>query len=108
MKLTAKAFKRADGMNNLEREYASLLDMERQTNRIQWWKYEAVKLRLGDGTFYTPDFMVVSKDGTVEMHETKGFMREAARVRLNTAAEMYPFRFVLVKKVGRAWHKNEV
>jgi len=50
----------------------------------------------------------VLPNGEVEFHETKGFMREAARVRLRVAAEMHPFRFLLVKRAGGEWSVVEV
>lgn len=61
------------------------------------------KLRLADGSYYTPDFRVVAPTGEVQFHETKGFMREAARVRILVAAELHPYPFFLVKKSGASF-----
>jgi hypothetical protein len=61
------------------------------------------KLRLADGSYYTPDFRVITPTGEVQFHETKGFMREAARVRLLVAAELHPYPFFLVKKSGASF-----
>lgn len=58
-------------------------------------------------TFYTPDFAVMTANGTMEMHEVKGFWQDDARVKIKVAAESYPFRFVAVKakskKDGGGW-----
>ena len=61
--------------------------------------YEAVTLRLPGGSRYTPDWMTVSADGTVELHEVKGPYRFGSQGRALTAfrecAAAFPcFRFV--------------
>lgn len=70
--------------------------------------FEAVKLRLADGAWYTPDVLVLMEDGQCELHEVKGFWREAARVRIKVAARLYPhwiFRAVQKRRVkdGGGW-----
>lgn len=96
------------GMNKLEAAYGEHLERRRAAGEIAEWRYESTKLRLADGAWYTPDFRVVLPNGEVEFHETKGFMREAARVRLRVAAELHPFRFLLVKRAGGGWSVVEV
>ena len=95
-------------MNKLEAAYAQRLDLERLAGMWQWWGYEPIKLRLAGGAWYTPDFGLIDTGGHFVIHETKGFWREAARVRIKVAAELYPFfRFVAVtrqrKRQGGAW-----
>lgn len=95
---------RDQGMNKLEAAYAQHLDALKHAGTVAWWRYEAVGLRLADRTFYHPDFMVMMADGTLEAHETKGFMRDDAAVKLKVAACAFPFVFKLVKKQkGGAW-----
>ena len=90
-----------DEMNKLEQYWSALLNLDKNVRR---WVFEGTKLRLSKGTYYTPDFTVFKKNGLIEMHECKGFMREAARVRLFTAAELYPeYRFVLIRKEKNVW-----
>ena len=90
-------------MNGLESEYAMYLEWQRIRGEIDWWAFEHFKVRLAQGAYYTPDFAVVRK-GLLEFHETKGFWREAARVRIKVAAEHCPIRFVAVRKAkGGAW-----
>lgn len=89
-------------MNKTEQAYADRLEALRAARQIQSWKFEAVKLRLADKTFYSPDFLVVDADGYVELHEVKGFWEDDARVKVKVAAEQFPFRFLAVKKVSKA------
>lgn len=58
-------------MNGGERRYASRLEVSKLAGQIFDYKYEAIKFRLADNTFYTPDFMVMLSDGTLEFHEYK-------------------------------------
>jgi hypothetical protein len=68
-----------------------------------------VTFKLAADCRYTPDFMVFMCDGTIEFHETKGFMREDARVKLYTAAAQWPyFKFVIVKRLGHGWTFKDV
>lgn len=91
-------------MNKLETRYAMYLEGLRLAGEILRWEHEALTLRLADKTGYTPDFMVVLKDGMVELHEVKGFMRDDAAVKLKVAADRYPkLRFRLVKRVRGEW-----
>lgn len=94
-------------MNKTEAAYASdLRDAETQGD-ILWHRFEGLKLRLADNTFYTPDFAVMAADGVMEMHEVKGFWRDDARAKIKIAAEQYPFRFKAIKalanKHGGGW-----
>ncbi|MGD0968655.1 MAG: hypothetical protein ABR949_10240 [Candidatus Aquilonibacter sp.] len=64
-------------------------------------------MKLAPDTRYTPDFAVMLADGSLEMHETKGFMREDALVKIKLAAELFPFRFFLVKRDRDGWDVKE-
>lgn len=83
-------------MNKTERAYADTLEWRRRAGEVVWFKFEAIKLRLADNTFYTPDFLVMLADGTLEAHEVKGHWRDDARAKIKIAAELYPFRFIAV------------
>lgn len=94
-------------MNKTEEAYSAYLELRKHAGEVQWYKFEAVKLRLADNTFYSPDFAVMTADNVLEMHEVKGFWMDDARVKIKIAAELYPFRFVAVKaqakKNGGGW-----
>lgn len=104
-----------DRMNKTERAYADVLYTQMLGGEILAYKFEAIKLRLGEGAWYTPDFLVV-KPERFEIHEVKGkFFREAAKVRIKVAAETYPhFKFYVVRmdKPSRRlithWHYEEI
>lgn len=91
-------------MNALEAAYAQLLDLRKAQGQVAWWGYECMRFRLADGAWFKPDFAVMMPTGRLEAHETKGFWREAARVRIKVAADLYPWRFVAVQRdAGGAW-----
>ena len=96
-------------MNRLETRYSKVLEFRRLEGSVELWRFERFKLRLGRGAWYTVDFWVVLSDGQVECHEVKGFQREAAMVRIKTAADLYPeLRFLLVKRERGEWRTREI
>lgn len=96
--------RRAEQMNRLERQYSEYLEEQRVIGAIALWVYSPMKLRLADLTYYSPDFMVIAQNGEVEFHETKGFMRDDANVKIKVAAEQFPwFTFVLVTRKKKEW-----
>lgn len=82
-------------MNGLETRYAGRLEEMKRAGRLITWKFEEIKLRMADSTFYTPDFFIMLPDGTVGFHETKGFWRDDARAKIKIAAELYPMFFFM-------------
>ena len=92
---------KAGVMNRTEAAYAARLELLRQAGEVVWFRFEGVKLRLADSTFYSPDFAVMAADGVMEMHEVKGFWTDDARVKIKVAADQYPFRFVAFKPVAK-------
>ena len=90
-------------MNKLEEKYSLYLNGLKTTGEIIDFRYEAIKLRLADKTFYTPDFAVFYPD-RIELHETKGFMEDDANVKIKVAAEQHwYFKFVLVQWKNKQW-----
>jgi hypothetical protein len=90
-------------MNKSEANYAKHLDALKQAGEILWYKFEGMKFRLADNTFYTPDFAVLRNTGQMEMHEFKGRWMDDARVKIKVAADLYPFLFIGVKKDGQVY-----
>lgn len=97
-------------LNKTEEEYAATLQKRQWAGEVAWYRFEGVKLRLADNTFYTPDFAVMLSNGQMEMHEVKGFWTDDARVKIKVAADQYPFEFVAVrkqpKKDGGGWEEE--
>ena len=93
--------------NKTEQAYENLLQCMQRSGDVLWFKFEGVKLRLADNTFYTPDYAVMLANGQMEMHEVKGFWQDDARAKIKIAAELYPFRFLAArpkaKKDGGGW-----
>lgn len=99
------------GMNKAELAYSQQLDALGLT-----WRYEPLKLRLADLTYYSPDFMVIGKEGLIQFHEVKAQWKGAktfhseddAKVKIKVAAEQFPwFFFRIVWKSPEGWqHKN--
>lgn len=92
-------------MNGLETRYAELLELAQRIKpaEVASFRFEALKLRLADKTFFSPDFVVIRPDGLIELHEVKGHWEDDARVKVKVAAEMYPeFQFV-----GITWSRAQ-
>lgn len=98
-------------MNKTEAAYSEYLKALQHTGKVSWFKFEGIKLRLADNTFYSADFAVMLADGTMEMHEVKGFWQDDARAKIKIAADLYPFRFIAIKvrakKDGGGWETEE-
>ena len=98
-------------MNKTEAAYDAHLALLQHAGEILWRKFEGLKLRLADNTFYTPDFAVLAADGVMECHEVKGFWQDDARAKIKIAADLYPFRFIAVKakakKDGGGWARED-
>ncbi len=102
---------KAGQMNKTEASYAQHLELLKQTGEVLWYKFEGMKFRLADNTFYSPDFSVMKNDNSLEMHEVKGFWQDDARVKIKVAADLYPFKFIAIKakakKHGGGWEVEE-
>lgn len=101
-------------LNKTEEAYQAELERRRQLGNVAWYKFEGLKFRLADNTSYMPDFVVMLDNGEIELHEVKGSMgifQDDAKVKVKVAAEMYPFRFIVVvpraKKNGGGWDVKE-
>jgi hypothetical protein len=94
---------KAGQRNKTEAAYEQHLELLKRAGEIIWYCFEGMKFRLADNTFYNPDFIVMRKDGQIEVHEVKGFWMEDARVKIKVAAETFPFKFIAIKLVKKQW-----
>lgn len=98
-------------MNKTEAAYQKHLEQLKAAGEVAWYRFEGIKLRLADNTFYTPDFSVMRANGQMELHEVKGHWTCDARVKIKVAADQYPMRFIAVKvqpqKLGGGWAVEE-
>jgi hypothetical protein len=89
-----RALRKAPGeMNKTEEAYSKHLDLQVKAGLLISHQFDALKLRLADKTFYTPDFFVVNARYLIEIHEVKGFWEEDARIKIKVAAALFPFVF---------------
>ena len=98
----------AGTMNKTESPYAAHLELLKASGDVLWWKFEGLKFRLADKTFLTPDFVVMTRSGLIELHDVKGFLMEDANVKMKVAASMYPFEFFIIRKSKSFWMKIPV
>lgn len=98
--------KRDGSMNKLEAKFdawlATRIGRDDVAFPVAWYKFEGLTFRLAKKTSYTPDFVVMSVDGTLTMYEVKGMWTANARTKVKLAAELFPVRFV-----GVMWSKGE-
>lgn len=98
-------------MNRTEASYAQHLKERQERGEILAFWFEAIKLKVAENACsYTPDFLVMLPDGTLELHEVKGSMRiftDDAKVKCKVCASTYPFPLFVVfprpKKEGGGW-----
>lgn len=76
-------------MNKLEARYAKHLEGRQRRGEIVWWGFEVVRFRLANRTWYGADFAIMLPDGSLELHETKGFMEPQDSVKLKVTADLY-------------------
>lgn len=97
-------------MNSTEKAYAIHLESLKFSGAVEWYAFEAIKFRLADNTFYTPDFIVMMACGALEAHEVKGHWEDDARVKIKVAAEHFPLQFrgfkPRPKREGGGWHEE--
>jgi hypothetical protein len=95
--------------NKTERAYADFLEERKRVGQVLWWKFHPMRVRLANNTFYEVDFLVMSADGVLEIHETKGgFTTDKGQLKLKLCGEALPvFRMFKVikqtKKAGGGW-----
>lgn len=94
---------RVKGMNGIETAYAFRLKLMEQAGEIHGYAFEAIKFRLAESTFYSPDFIVYAADGVIEVHEVKGHWEDDARVKIKVLAAMFPIRVKAVTRKKGEW-----
>lgn len=109
-------------MNKVERDYAAHLAAEFRVGTVKWWRWESIKLRISDSCFITIDFFVLTEEGFLEAHDTKGckvkksttgerygtpYIEEDAQVKLRAVSELFPFKVKAVYFHAGAWQCKE-
>lgn len=73
-----------------------------QAGEILWYRFEPISLKLAQNTHYRPDFMVLTRNRELEVHEVKGFWTDDARAKTKIAAALFPFRFIAVRRARKS------
>lgn len=97
--------------SQLEADYAQRLELQRIAGEVLAWTHEGIRLALGGGAWYKPDFLIVGADCELTIAETKGeFAREASLVRIKVAAARFSYlRFVMVRRSKEGeWTEQEI
>jgi hypothetical protein len=103
-------------MNQTEARFERHLAEHKLIGAVLWYKFEAIKLRLGDNTFLTVDFAIMHADRSIELCDVKGsksVFQEDAKAKMRIAASLYPlFRFTVAyprsRRDGGGWVVEEV
>ena len=103
----ARAIRKPGVMNKTEAAYAAHLDQRKQAGEILTYHFEAYTLKLADNCRYTPDFMVLLPDGTMQFHEVKGYWMDDAKVKIKVAARQFPHIFLAIRKTKDGWETTD-
>jgi len=82
--------------------YAERIKADVDSGAVEWCAYEGLSFQIGTAQtpcWYTPDWPLV-RGGRVELHEVKGHMREAARVRMAALGRLVPWARLFVATGG--------
>lgn len=84
-----------------EANYARYLNWLKERGEIKSWEFEPDTFEFTNikkGTrFYTPDFKIITVDGSTEYHEVKGWMDEKSKIKIKRMKKYYPeIKLVLI------------
>jgi len=99
--------KKKGDLNRVEQLYADVLELLKRASEIRDYEFEKIKLKIGDGCWYTPDFMVLNKEDEIEFHEVKGgYITDDALVKFKVVCDLRPyFKFVMMQYKGKQWNR---
>jgi hypothetical protein len=79
-------------MNGTEKAYAQRLEVLKHDGAIIDWKFHVLRVRLADNTYYEPDFIVMTAERELQIHETKGsFTTDKGQIKVKLCAEVLPW-----------------
>lgn len=101
----ASAIRRRQVMNPVEEEFSLILEARRKRGEFREWEFEAIKLHLGGGAYYTLDFLARREDGKPVLFEIKGrriVSRDTVRIKV-VERWMWLFDFEVWQKADGGW-----
>ena len=103
------------GMNKTESTYSLHLEARKLAGEIHDYWFEKMTLKIADDTRLTVDFLIQMRDGSLQLHDTKGHRKiytDDAKVKMKVAANMFPFEFFVVfprkESQGAGWDVEAV
>jgi hypothetical protein len=105
-KATKYGLGRSKSMNKTERAFLDILEARRRKGDFQTVDREALKFKIGERCYFSPDFIAVAMDGTVTAFEVKGgfIVDEGGIIKFKAAREKYPWcRFELWQFKSGTW-----
>lgn len=94
----------AGKMNGTEKKYAALLETRKMAGEVIWYAFEPINIRLAKKCYYRCDFLVMVSGGKMECHEVKGsHVTDDGLAKIKMAAEILPFRFLMMQLVKGQW-----
>lgn len=100
-------------MNDTEAEYSQLLEQKKRSGEILDWRFHPMNVRLAPRVFYEVDFLVLTADLQVQIHEVKGgYTTDKGQMKIRLCADALPwFGFFkatkLPKRDGGGWKMEE-
>lgn len=88
-----------------EANWARYLNWLKSLGEIASWKFEPDTFEFKGikrgSRFYTPDFRVVNRDGSIEYHEVKGYMDTRSATKLKRMSKYHPkIKVVLIDRAA--------
>lgn len=100
--------RRKRAMNKTEAEFSRILEARVRRGEIREWKFEPVRLQIGDGAVYTADFLIRPHEGKPTLIETKGgfiWGRDSVRYKTAKAQWEWLFDFTMWQKRDGEWRE---
>lgn len=104
------------GMNRTEQAYAQYLEGLYLSREILWWGFEAIKVRIGHNSWFSPDFLIMYPDHRLECHDTKSarggakyFAEDDAIAKARAMGKTFPIPvFFVWKQKDGSWATREM
>lgn len=108
--------------NKTEAAYAQHLELLRIAGDILYYGFEVVKVKVGHDCWLTPDFLIMNRDGSLALHDTKGatktkgkqpeetyYAEEDAVVKARSVGAGFPIpMFFVFRRHDGEWEKREM
>lgn len=105
----ARVRTRSGDMNKTERAYFQECEHRVWAKVYAAFWFQRLTFKLGFDCRWTPDFMVQLADGTIELHDTKGWDTEpAARVKEHVCADAFPFIVKEIRQTKDGWEEKPI